>query len=632
MDAVAEGLWGLAEEFEEKGNTGPAVKCLEAICQSQVSFLPIIEVKTRLRIATLLLNYTDNVTHAKMHLERAQLLLKQIPSCFELKCRAYSLRSQCYHLVGTIPPQKQTLKKGLELAISAGEGESAKLWSCNFNLQLANALTTEGDFQGALSALESGQQYARETKYHELEMVFATSMLHVHLMQWEDPAVVERAVNTCDAIWTGIPPDQGTQPQGERAAHTPPSSDSLTIWSLFLTEKLELPDVQLDMAWFGLDSTLFLRFKSVEDKLRALRAKRVLYDALGSSDLLFVTETHESLVRPLPKIRGYHWHSVCRHETRSFGGVRGSGEVACLIKDIFQNNISVVVADEFARFLWVRIRRTSPHFRDFYIEVDPPQILPHFCCPPRTILKFREGDLETFSSHLRQLLPPESQFTSLSTNTKYDLLSSIIHKDALDSYPHVTLTHHSKKTCPMNQWYDEDCKAVHRQLHFASVHASPSFPSLKSAYRHLLRHKKRAFISRRRRELRESLLHSPKHFWRTILPWRSPPPLDLDPRSMYAHTSTLYDVPGQPLIRVVSPPSACHVFTHTNVKNAISAMNSSKFADEEGFQAELFKQGLGILNSYLVDLFNQVVCSMYRLFGVLVPPHYLPHPQIRSYF
>nr|ATG71237.1 tetratricopeptide repeat (TPR)-like superfamily protein [Cupressus sempervirens] len=208
MEAVAEGLWGLAEEFEEKGNIGPAVKCLEAICQSQVSFLPIIEVKTRLRIATLLLNYTDNVTHAKMHLERAQLLLKQIPSCFELKCRAYSLLSQCYHLVGTIPPQKQTLKKGLELTVSSGEGESAKLWSCNFNLQLANALTTEGDFQGAISALETGLQHAKEAKYSELEMVFATSILHVHLMQWEDPAVVEKAVETCDTVWNSIPSDQ----------------------------------------------------------------------------------------------------------------------------------------------------------------------------------------------------------------------------------------------------------------------------------------------------------------------------------------------------------------------------------------------------------------------------------------
>ncbi|MCO5550423.1 hypothetical protein L7F22_003909 [Adiantum nelumboides] len=208
MEAVAEGLWLLAEKFEEGGCIAQAVKCLEALCQSHVSFLPILEVKTRLRIATILLNHTDNVTHAKNHLERAQLLLKQIPSCFELKCRAYSLLSRCYHLVGTIPPQKQTLKKGLELAMSAGEGESAMLWACNFNLQLANALTTEGDFRSAIRALESGSSLATKTGRRDLEMVFATSMLHVHLMQWEDTNVVQQAVVKCDEIWDSMSLDQ----------------------------------------------------------------------------------------------------------------------------------------------------------------------------------------------------------------------------------------------------------------------------------------------------------------------------------------------------------------------------------------------------------------------------------------
>ena len=83
MEAVAEGLWDLAEKHEESGNIGPAIKCLEAICQSQVSFLPIIEVKTRLRIATLLLSYTDNVTHAKIHLERAVSTYFPIPGPFK---------------------------------------------------------------------------------------------------------------------------------------------------------------------------------------------------------------------------------------------------------------------------------------------------------------------------------------------------------------------------------------------------------------------------------------------------------------------------------------------------------------------------------------------------------------------
>ena len=71
MDSLAEGLWGLADYHEQKGELAKAIKCLEAICQSTVSFLPIIEVKTRLRIATLLLRHSHNVNHAKAHLERS---------------------------------------------------------------------------------------------------------------------------------------------------------------------------------------------------------------------------------------------------------------------------------------------------------------------------------------------------------------------------------------------------------------------------------------------------------------------------------------------------------------------------------------------------------------------------------
>ncbi|KAI9100114.1 hypothetical protein K1719_024332 [Acacia pycnantha] len=211
MEAVAEGLWGLADYHENKGEIGKAVKCLEAICQSQVSFFPIVEVKTRLRIATLLLKHSHNVNHAKAHLERSQLLLKSIPSCFELKCRAYSLLSQCYHLVGAILPQKQILQKGLELAASAGYEISMKLWSCNFNSQLANALIIEGDYRGSISALECGFACAREIGYPELQMFFATSILHVHLMQWDDDKLVEQAVNKCNKIWDSIESNERQQ-------------------------------------------------------------------------------------------------------------------------------------------------------------------------------------------------------------------------------------------------------------------------------------------------------------------------------------------------------------------------------------------------------------------------------------
>ncbi|KAL1541018.1 sister chromatid cohesion protein SCC4 [Salvia divinorum] len=197
MEAVAEGLWSLAEQHEQRREIREAVKCLEAICQSPVSFLPIVEIKTRLRLAALLLKHSHNVNHAKSHLERSQLLLKSIPSCFELKCRAYSLLSQCYHLVGAIPSQKQMLNKGLELAAVSGEGFAGKLWSCNFNSQLANALIIEGDYHGSVSALQQGLTIAAEMFYPEL--------------QWDSTSLVEESVNGCNLIWESLEPDKKQQ-------------------------------------------------------------------------------------------------------------------------------------------------------------------------------------------------------------------------------------------------------------------------------------------------------------------------------------------------------------------------------------------------------------------------------------
>ena len=55
------------------------------------------------------------------------------------------------------------------------------------------------------------------------------------------------------------------------------SSDPMVVGTLFLNEKLDLQDVTIDIAWLGYDSTLFLRFSSVVDCLRALRAKRNLF-------------------------------------------------------------------------------------------------------------------------------------------------------------------------------------------------------------------------------------------------------------------------------------------------------------------------------------------------------------------
>ncbi|KAG9158384.1 hypothetical protein Leryth_013131 [Lithospermum erythrorhizon] len=189
MEATAEGLWGLADYLERRGEIGKAIKCLEAICQSEVSFLPIVEIKTRLRIATLLSFFYNVLTlnHTRTLLEKSLFVLAAAAyflvlaflldgskslsvHLLNLKCRAFSLLSQCYHLVGASPTQKQILLKGLELTATFGDGFAARLWECNFNSQLANTLIVEGDNQGSISCLEHGYMRATEMCYPELQV------------------------------------------------------------------------------------------------------------------------------------------------------------------------------------------------------------------------------------------------------------------------------------------------------------------------------------------------------------------------------------------------------------------------------------------------------------------------------
>lgn len=58
-----------------------------------------------------------------------------------------------------------------------------KLWFCNFNSQLANALIIEGDYQNSISALERGFNCATEICYIELQ-VFTDSDYSILVLQY----------------------------------------------------------------------------------------------------------------------------------------------------------------------------------------------------------------------------------------------------------------------------------------------------------------------------------------------------------------------------------------------------------------------------------------------------------------
>ncbi|KAG0454971.1 hypothetical protein HPP92_023884 [Vanilla planifolia] len=218
MDAVAEGLWILADDSERRRDFGAAVKCLEALCQSGASLLPLVEIRTRLRLASLLLSHSHNLKHAKSHLERALLLLQSTPAALPLKFRAHSLLSRCYDRTGNVAKQKQILIRALTLLRSADPSalppSAALLWSCNFQSQFASALAIEADYPAALKALAEGFSAATELRVPELQMFFASSSLHIHLFHWDDPGTVEAAARQSDELWASFTPDMKERCRG----------------------------------------------------------------------------------------------------------------------------------------------------------------------------------------------------------------------------------------------------------------------------------------------------------------------------------------------------------------------------------------------------------------------------------
>ncbi|TVU13731.1 hypothetical protein EJB05_37155, partial [Eragrostis curvula] len=222
MSASAEGLLALADEAERRRDFSVAASCLESALSPPraAGLLPLAEARARLRLASLLLNRRAGpgagaaAPAAKMHLERALLLLSPLPSAPpRLKLLAHSLLAGAYAVVGAVPSQKHVLRRGLGLLASAAASGllprgPALLWTCNFQAQLASALAIDGDAASALSTLSAGAAAAADLGNPQLQLFFAATSLHVNLLCWEDSSAVEGAVAHATQLWDAFPVDQ----------------------------------------------------------------------------------------------------------------------------------------------------------------------------------------------------------------------------------------------------------------------------------------------------------------------------------------------------------------------------------------------------------------------------------------
>ncbi|KAL6660395.1 hypothetical protein ACP70R_001941 [Stipagrostis hirtigluma subsp. patula] len=216
--SVADGLLALADEAERRRDFAAAAACLESALRPPhaTALLPLSEARARLRLAKLLLARRGGAgaAAAKAHLERALLLLSPLPSAPpRLKLLAHSLLAGAYAVLGAVPSQKHVLRRGLGLLASAAASgllprEPALLWTCNFQAQLASALAVDGDAASALSTLSAGAAAAAELGSPQLELFFASTAVHVHLLCWEDNAAVEAAVARATQLWDALPGQQ----------------------------------------------------------------------------------------------------------------------------------------------------------------------------------------------------------------------------------------------------------------------------------------------------------------------------------------------------------------------------------------------------------------------------------------
>ena len=97
-EEIYNALMFLANEFEEDNAPLQAVRCYEALCLKDLTLLPVPEARARVRLASLLLQYTDNVHRAKQHLETCMLLLKNVHGYEKLKCQTFSGLARCCRL------------------------------------------------------------------------------------------------------------------------------------------------------------------------------------------------------------------------------------------------------------------------------------------------------------------------------------------------------------------------------------------------------------------------------------------------------------------------------------------------------------------------------------------------------
>uniref|UniRef100_A0A383VZC9 Cohesin loading complex subunit SCC4 homolog n=1 Tax=Tetradesmus obliquus TaxID=3088 RepID=A0A383VZC9_TETOB len=195
----------LASRLAADGHFLKAIQCYTAILGQ--SLLPADEATARLQLAQLLLEHTHNVSDAKQHLQKADLLVAQLPGQPLLKCEVLAQLGRAHKYLGETPFQRQCYLKGLELCkqhISSSSNNSSNKrgmaeWAVYFHLHTAESYTTEQDSLKAAEHADAAAELAQQQGLLEQQLLCIMFKLQVIMLSW-DRKEAEQAVGAAAAV------------------------------------------------------------------------------------------------------------------------------------------------------------------------------------------------------------------------------------------------------------------------------------------------------------------------------------------------------------------------------------------------------------------------------------------------
>lgn len=209
-ESEVKGLWAVAEHVlatDREDGVRRAVICLEAVLQisTHARLYEKFELETRVRLGDILTRGTQTVGRAKVHLERAVILIKDIPGSIDLKCKVYSLLVSLYLRMQLIPNAKLMVGSGIELAASEGRMP----WVEHFQILRIHCLRAGGQLQDAAKELS---EYASQAESRaSWAVAILCRLVEVQLVVQEpgwDKSRVESMLSSCKQMFSNL--DEGS--------------------------------------------------------------------------------------------------------------------------------------------------------------------------------------------------------------------------------------------------------------------------------------------------------------------------------------------------------------------------------------------------------------------------------------